>query len=290
MTADVERATRASRVQSGGGAWVRQTRAFARRYARELFRSRMVLFWSVGFPVGFYLLTIAVFLRGQGVPAEFMPYVKASTAVSYGMFGAVVASLNSFGQQLATDFEDGRYRQFRALPLAPSADLAGRLLAGGVLSLVSLAVVLVVAVPTGARFGLRSAAAVPVALLAVASFAVFWMVLAVVVSTAVRDTRYASVVTVSVALLSYFLTGYNGTDPASFQGPDVLLNWLPNTLATRLLAHGVVVPPDGSSVVTPPAVPDALTGLGVLAVYAAVSLAVALVVMRRFVYRTEVVA
>lgn len=82
------------------------------------------------FPVAVYLLTVTVFIDTSTVPETVVPYRKAGVAVSYGMFGAIVASLNSFGQQLAADFEADRYIQYRSLPLVPSADLAGRAVAG----------------------------------------------------------------------------------------------------------------------------------------------------------------
>jgi ABC-2 type transport system permease protein len=284
MATDTQTPSRASADRRQ--VWAGQARAFAERYARELFRNKVVLFWSVAFPVAFYLLTITVFIDTGAVPDTVVPYQKAGVAVSYGMFGAIVASLNSFGQQLAADFEADRYMQYRSLPLAPSADLAGRAVAGLALSVVAFVAVLVVAVPTGAAFSLRSAASVPVVVLAVLTFAVLWMMLAVVVATLVRDARYASVVTISIALGAYFLTGYNGTDPGAFAGPDWLLNWLPFTLATRLVSHNIVVFPDtgvlGSGSLL--SVPSLSFGVGLLAATALAAVAVGLLVMRHAVY------
>jgi len=275
-----------NRTRDGIAGWLRQSRAFAERYARELFRNKAVLFWSVAFPVAFYLLTITVFVDTSGIPGDALPYVKAGTAVSYGMFGAVIASLNSFGQQLAADFEADRYLQYRSLPLAPSADLAGRMVAGTLLSLVAFVAVVAVAVVTGAQFGLRGLVSAPLVLVAVVSFALVWMTVAVAVATLVRDTRYASIITISIALGSYFLTGYNGTDPSSFQGPDAVLTWLPNTAATRLVSHHVVVPPTGlADRAAALAVPDALFGFAQLVVYGGVAALVGVALMRRVVYR-----
>lgn len=267
------------------GGRVRQARAFAQRYARELFRNKAVLFWSVAFPVAFYLLTITVFIDTSGIPGDVLPYVKAGTAVSYGMFGAVIASLNSFGQQLAADFEADRYMQYRSLPLAPSADLAGRMVAGIALSAVAFLAVVVAAVATGAEFGIRSAVSVPLVLVAFITFTMVWMALAVAIAVLVEDTRYASIITISIALGSYFLTGFNGTNPNSFQGPVAVLNWLPNTAATRQVNEHVVVPPtslaDGAGAL---AVPDPLVALGQLTLYGLVATLAAMLLMRYVVY------
>lgn len=274
----------------GAGRYLAQAASFAERSVRELFRNRAVLFWSLVFPVGFYLLTITVFVDTTEIPSTVLPYVKAATAVGYGMFGAIVACLNAFGQQLAADLDDGRYRLYRSLPISPAADLVGRMVAGFVLSLAALVVAIGVAALTGGTFAVRSLTSIPIVVLAVLTFAIFWMVVAVIVATAVSDTRYAGIVTVSLALAAYFLTGYNGGDPSVFHGPDVLLNWLPNTLATRLVTHHLVVfqGEAGADVAASLPVPGDVFGLGVLGLYAIGSLLVGIAVMRRSLYGLEV--
>lgn len=265
--------------------WREQTAAFSRRYARELFRSKGVLFWTIAFPAGFYLLAIALFVP-EGVPDGQEGQIRAGMAISYGMFGAIIAALNSFSEQLGTDIEHDRYLQFRALSIAPTADLAGRMIAGTVLTVVAFVSVLMVSLPTGASYSLTSALSPVVVFLALVTFAVFWMTLAIAVSLAVTDSRYASIITVSVALVAYMLTGYNGVDTSIYHGPDVLLNVMPHTLSTRLLVDQFVGSSGGG--LTPPAVPTTGVGLTVLSAIALVSLAVAVVLMRRYLYRREV--
>lgn len=272
--------------RSGVGTWFRQAGGFTKRYARELFRDRAVLFWTIGFPVGFYLLSIQVFLGGD-VPAERVPTVRAGAAISYGVFGALIAALNSFSEQLGEDVEADRYLQFRALSVAPSADLAGRLTAGIGLCVVAFLAVLPVAALTGATFTLQSAASPVVVAVALGTFAVFWMVVAILVTVAVRNTRYASIVTVSLALVAYMLTGFNGTQPELYQGPDALLNVMPHTLSTRLITGHLV---EGSGAgIAPPALPGTSEGIAILAVLAFGSLAVGLAVVRRILYRQSAV-
>ena len=268
-----------------GGVWLRQSRAFAIRYARELFRSKAVLFWTIAFPVGFYLLTITV-----TIPAEAMGgnegAVKASVAISYGMFGAIVAALNSFCEQLGSDLAADRYQQFRSLSVAPTADLAGRLSAGLSLVFAAFLAVFPVALLTGATFSIASAATPVVVALALVTFGSFWMVVAIGVSVTVRNERYASIITVSLALIAYMLTGFNGTDTTTYHGPDWLLNVLPHTLATRLISAQLVADSGG---MTPPAVPGTAVGLGLLAVTAIAALAVGTGVVRRVLYNQTVV-
>lgn len=289
MSTDTAHATAtAERSRSGLDAWRNQVMGFALRYARELFRNKTVLFWTIAFPLGFYLLTITIFIDTQGIPAEALPYVKSGTAVTYGTFGAIIASLNSFGQQLAMDFEDDRYQLYRSLPIAPSADLVGRMVAGAVLSIVAFVVVVAGSLVTGGTFSLASIASIPLTAVAMLAFAIFWMVVAVLVTTAVRDARYASIVTVSMALALYFLTGYNGGNPDVFQGPDFVLNWLPNTLPTRLIAMEIAAPPAELTQEGALASPDPVIGTITLLGYAAIALVVGLAVMRRVVYKRGV--
>lgn len=289
MATDVHSHGAASGTARGRGrAWAGQARSFFARYARELVRNKTVLFWSLAFPVGFYLLTITVFVPVERIPADARPAVFGSTAISYGTFGAVIVSLNSFGTQLAADFEAGRYKQFRALPIAPTADMAGRMAAGTALALVSFLAVVLVSVPTGAAFAVRSPASLAVGLLAFLAFVVVWMVLATGLVSVVGDERYATIITVAVALLSYMLTGYNGTDPASYTGPDALLNYLPNTLPTRLLVYEFV--DVNASQLAPPALPGTAWGVGMLALYTLLALGVGVALVRTVVYKRGLIA
>jgi ABC-2 type transport system permease protein len=290
MSAETESPAQTSHGTSDRiGVWYGQARSFAERFARELFRNRTVLFWTIAFPVGFYILTITVFVDTGDIPAQYLPEVKAGIAIGYGMFGAIIASLNAFGQQLAADFEAGRYVQYRSLPLSPTADLAGRMIAGLALSLVAFGATLVAAVATGAEFALSSPVSIPVIAVALVTFAAFWMVASVLVSVVVREARYASIITVSIALVAYFLTGYNGTDPSVYAGPQAALNLMPHTLATRLVTDHAVQYGD-TSALTPPAIPDATFGIAVLVLYAVGALIVGSLVMRHVVYRKEVFA
>ena len=276
--------------QTGGGISTRtqQIASFTERGVRELFGNKAVLFWSIAFPVGFYLLTISLFIDTSQTPDGALPYVKAGTAVTYGTFGAIIASLNAFGQQLAMDFEEDRYELLRSLPVSASADLVGRMVAGIALSVLALLSVLGVAVLTDATFTLKSAISLPVVAVAILSFTVFWMVVAVAVTTLIQDSRYASIITVSMALALYFLTGFNGGNPSMFQGSEQLLNWLPNTLPTRLIVEHIAATPAQYTSPDRLAPPSADFGVAIMSVYAIVAFGVGLLIMRRGVYKRSV--
>lgn len=272
-------------------AWRGQARAFAERYLRVLARNRMVLFWAVGFPAGFYLLTITLFVDTSEIPAAALPATKATVAVGFGVFGALVVCLNAFSQHLVEDVEDGRYEQFRALPVSPTADLAGRMLASFAFAGAALLAVLAVGQATGAAYQLRSVASVPILLGSFAGFTVLCMTVALLVAVAVTDARYAGVIALSLVMIAYFVTGFNGTQPAMFAGDPALLNVLPNALATRVMVYHLVdVGSWSAGGLAPPGAPTGLGPIALLGVYGAVCALVATVVARRIVYRRGVSA
>lgn len=271
------------RVRNG---WIRQVWAFLDRNLREMRRSVAVLFWSMGFPAGFYLLTITVFLSTDQIPVETLPTVKATIAIGYGMFGATIVCLSAFSQQLVTDLEQKRYAQFRSLPIRPSADFVGRLAAGELFGIVAFGFVLAVSVATGAEYSLRGFASVPVLLVTLVLANLFWLVLALGIATLVRDVRYANIISMSVAMVGYFLTGYNGTSPGMFTGDPKLLNLLPNTLAARITLYQLLDITDWNAArLAPPAMPSDPTYLLLLAGYGIVVFAVGLVVTNRVLYQ-----
>ncbi|WP_423745839.1 ABC transporter permease (plasmid) [Haladaptatus sp. SPP-AMP-3] len=269
-----------------GSGWVRQMWAFVDRNLREMRRSLAVLVWSMGFPAGFYLLTINVFMPTDQIPADTLPTVKATVAVGYGMFGATVVCLNVFGQHLVTDLEQHRYAQFRSLPIRSSADLVGRLVAGELFGLAAFGFVLGVSVLTGAEYTLRGLGAVPVLLVALLLSNLVWLVLALGIATLVREARYANIISISVAMMGYFLTGYNGTSPGMFSGDPTLLNLLPNTLAARIAVYQLLDIGDWKQAgLAPPAMPSDPASLALLAGYGVVVLVVGFVVTNRVLYQ-----
>ncbi|XVH32601.1 ABC transporter permease [Haloferacaceae archaeon DSL9] len=262
----------------------RQVTAFVRRYLRTLTRDRTVLVWSLAFPAAFYLLTISVFVDLAAIPEAHHGSVKATTAISYGVFGAVIVCLTAFGGQLVSDLESGRYAAFRTLPLGPGTDLAGRFLAGLVAAGGAFLVVILVSLPTGATYAVDPIG-IPLAAGAFVASALVWMVVALGIAVGTKRARYANLISVSLALASYFGTGFNGTVPASFDGDADLLNVLPNTVTTRLLTARLVDVGDPVAAgLAPPALPTGWSVTGLLCGYVALFGGAAWVIARRVLY------
>ncbi|MDL0122501.1 MULTISPECIES: ABC transporter permease [Halobacterium] len=267
------------------GRLLEQTTAFAVRTLQTLRRNSAVAFWAVAFPAMFYLLSVSLFIDTGGMPAEVVSAVKATHAVSYGAFAALTVFLNTFSQSLVADVERGRYRQFRALPVSPTADFLGRFAAAYLFAVAAVLAVLGVGAVTGAAFTLRSAASIPVALLGLLALGLFAASIAVVLVAVVPDAKFASIVAVSVVMLAFFLTGYNGIQPGMLAGAADFVNVVPNALATRLAVHHLVAAGGWTQAgLAPPGAPTSMGHVALLAGYAVAGLALAVAATRRSLY------
>jgi ABC-2 type transport system permease protein len=268
-------------TRAGGTAWSRQSRAFAVRTLRELFRNRAALVWGLAAPA-FFFLVFGVLLGDPGVQ-------RGANAVVFGVFGAFSVSLVIFATALSADLKAKRYRKLRSLPISPTADLLGRFAGGLVLALVSFALVLTVGVALDGTLAVRSAVSIPVVLGALVLFCLLAMGGAVLVASVLDDGEYVVGVTNMLTLALFFLTGYNGLLPSMAPGPlGGLVNVLPNSLATRLAVYHLVPVNSGAGTpLVPPALPIGVESALLLGGYAVAGVVLGSVVMRRRIYDGE---
>lgn len=277
----------------GRPSWPRQVKSFSVRAIKELFRSKIALFWSIGWPVGWYFLTMALFIEvPEQVPADqvgtVMASIKASNAISFGIFGAFTVSLVTFANNFTDDLEEKRYRKLRSLPISPSADLTGRFLAGFLLGLVSFCSVLVAGFLDGAAFDPRSAISIPVTLLALFLFCIVGMSIAIMLATVIRKGEYLTAISNTVLIILFFITGFNGASPSMLpEGNRWIVNVLPNSLATRMQMYYMTDFSVEGTGLTPPAIPSGIEYVAILVGYAAVLLFCSTLVMRRVMYYGE---
>ncbi|WP_336034505.1 ABC transporter permease [Halobacterium yunchengense] len=275
-------------ARADAGLLVDQTTAFAARSLRTLRRNGAVVFWAVAFPAMFYLLSVYLFVDTSSMSAETAGVVKATNAVSYGTFAALTVFLNTFSQSLVADVEGGRYAQFRALPVSPSADFLGRFAAAYAFAVAAVLAVLGVGAATGAAYELHSLASIPVALLALFALGLFAASLAVVLVAVVPDAKFAGIVAISGVMLAFFLTGYNGVQPGMIADAAGFVNVVPNALATRLAVFHLVAVGDWTRAgLAAPGAPTSLGHHALLVAYAAVGVVLAVLATRRSLYRGE---
>lgn len=276
--------------------WLTQTKAFALRNLRAMLRTKATIIWGFGFPAFWYLLTSLLFLPdaedigGAATLAD----IKGATAVSLGLFGVLTVTLVAFASGLSRDLTEKRYRKLRSLPISPTADFAGRYVAGVIVAAISYALVLVVGLLDGANYALQGLGSIPIVVGSLLLFSLFGVSVAVVVTQLVNDSEFVVGITNAILLVSFFLTGYNGMTPTLLpEDTRWLVNVVPNSLASRLQAwHMTDTPktaPPGveSAGFVPPSLPVELPYLALLAAWAAVLAVTAAYLMDRAVYRGE---
>lgn len=276
--------------------WVIQTKAFALRNLRSMLRTKATIIWGFGFPAFWYFLTSLVFLPDSGDlgGATALGDVKGSTAVSLGLFGVLTVTLVAFAGGLSNDLTAKRYRKLRSLPVAPSADFAGRYLAGVAVAAVAYVLVLLVGLLDGATYTLRGPLSIPVIVGTFLLFSLVGVSVAVLVTRLVEDSELVVGITNAILLVSYFLTGYNGMNPGLLpEKSHWVINIAPNSLAARLQAwHMTDIPattPAGvqEAGLTPPALPVGVQFVGVLVLWALVLGSIATYLMDTAVYSGE---
>ena len=240
--------------------WFRQASAFAKRHLRVTARNKIAVALLVGYPVLWFVSTLWLFVED--------PQSTAITAigVGFGLFGALTATLAVFAGEFARDLQRDRYAKFRALPHAPSADIAGRFAAGTVVGSASYLATLVAAYLAGGTFEgwLSPAVWVPI-LLTLLAFCLIATSLAILVGSVLPKPEYMTVFAVVVALIAFYLTGQNGMVPWMIAGDGQFVNWLPNSLATRLQVVGWIEASGGETdFLTPPDAPSLVRHGGIL--------------------------
>lgn len=256
----------------------RQVRAFVLRSCRRLKHDRSALFWTVAAPMFYY----AFF----GLQAE-SPLARASTALVFGVFGALAASMFVFASNLGTDLRRGRYRKLRAMPVSPWADLVGRYLAGLAFGFTSFTAVLVVGLATGARFGGVTPLSIAAVVASLGLLCLIGTSAGMLAASVVQNSQRINAIGNAFVAGLFFLTGYNGLDPgilpASVRG---LVNVVPNSLATRLLVDALLPAMQDTDLVPPP-IPSGPEPYALLAAYVLVLTPISAVVMRRVIYDGE---
>ncbi|WP_436343433.1 ABC transporter permease [Natronorubrum sp. FCH18a] len=266
--------------------WTGQARAFTRRHVQQLRRNKLIVFLAVGWPVAWYFLTMAFFI--EGVPAGDLPYVKASQGITYGLFGAFTVTIAVFAGEFARDLEGDRYRKLRAMPVSPTADLAGRFAAGTALGGCSYLVTILAAAAHGGSFEVGQLHAIQFVILAL-SFVLFCtiaMALALLLALVITKPEHMTTISVVVVLMAFYLTGFNGTVPSLIGSDPAFVNYLPNSLATRMQI-AAWAGTENVDFMTPPEAPVSLEYGTLLVGYAVGLCALAVAIVRRFAYGGE---
>ena len=273
------------------GPAIGQARAFARRHIRVSLRDRAGLFWSLLWPTCWYLLTVYLLVIPQ-LPAdtssETLAVIKTTQAVTFGIFGALTVCLVGFAGELTRDLDEKRYRGLRSYPIVPEADLLGRFAGSVLLGSGAFAAVLIVGILDGAYIAPQYPWVITVITILVALVMLCGLCTAValVVVRLTNGRSQTNLVTLTIVMIAFFVTGFNGTQPWIIPGETIqgLLNIIPNTLATRVILDALVVAEWSHAGVVPPAMPSLTDAWGRIGGYLFFSGLIAVVLSRWWLY------
>jgi len=260
--------------------WWQQALAFTRRHVQQLVRSRVVLFLIVGWPLLWFALAVGLFVE------EADPNQIAAIGVQFGLFGALTVTLAVFSGEFARDLASDRYRKFRALPLAPTADLAGRFLAGSLVGALSYVATVVGAYVAGGQFTgwVYPSVWIPI-ILTLLVFCLIATSVAVVFAAVFPKPEYMTTIAVIGALIVFYITGQSRVVPWMIPGDPSFVNLVPNSLATRLQITAWIEAGAGTTeFMTPPPAPDLARHGSLLVGYAAGLVAVSIGTVRLVAY------
>jgi ABC-2 type transport system permease protein len=129
---------------------LRQISAAYAKVIKELLRARAALFWTMAWPIIWVI--IGSFSFTGGAPQEVVPYIRGSIATTMMVFALMIGGMSNLPASIAGDRENGLLSKLISMPIKPSRDFAGRILAVISLSLLAAALVMAIGVALGARF------------------------------------------------------------------------------------------------------------------------------------------
>lgn len=125
--------------------------AMFERTFKEFIRNRAVLFWTIGWPAIWLVLSSVLFT--SGTPEEWLPQTKGSFTISMIGFGLMTSGIANLAGNIARDKERGIYRKISSMPIKAQEDALGRLLGLLIFTFAGSLIVLVIGFLIGARFG-----------------------------------------------------------------------------------------------------------------------------------------
>jgi ABC-2 type transport system permease protein len=120
------------------------------RILRELLREKVVLFFTIVFPLFWVVMSITVF--STGIPSSVLPYYRGAYTVSMCTFALMIAGMADLPGNVAGDRTSGLLTKLKSMPVKPWKDFTGRILSFLTFSIVPIVIVLLVGVLLGAQF------------------------------------------------------------------------------------------------------------------------------------------
>jgi ABC-2 type transport system permease protein len=120
------------------------------RMLKELLREKVVLFWTIAWPLLWVILSVALF--STGIPDNVLPYYRGSYAISMCSFALMTVGMGDLPGNVAGDRTSGMLTKLKSMPFKPWRDFLGRILSFLTFSAIPIVVVLLVGSLLGAQF------------------------------------------------------------------------------------------------------------------------------------------
>jgi ABC-2 type transport system permease protein len=181
-----------------------QIQAIFTKTIKEFLREKVVLFWTVAWPILWVLLGSFAFTGGAS--QERLPYIRGSVTIPMMVFALMIAGMANIPSSIGQDRERGLLSKLRSMPLSPWKDFLGRFFALLTFSVMAVILVGAVGYAAGARIsgsfisGLESAGFLLVAVLASAG-------IGMLIGTFVKNVNGATMTGVGISVLSAAISG-----------------------------------------------------------------------------------
>lgn len=178
--------------------------AIFERTVKEFVREKIVLFWTVAWPILWVLLGCSVFTGGA--PKEVLPYVRGAVTIPMMIFALMMAGMANIPSSIGNDRERGLLSKLKSMPVHPWEDFLGRFLGLLVFSCAAVVLVGVVGYLVGARVsgsavdGVLSCGFLLVAMAASAG-------IGMVIGTVIKSVQGATMTGVGISVVSAAVSG-----------------------------------------------------------------------------------
>jgi ABC-2 type transport system permease protein len=174
------------------------------RIFKELLRDKVLLFWSVFFPIIYLLMANFIFMA-NALPSE-EASGKGFFTLSMVVYAIMIAGMVDIPAYIAHDRARGMLTKLKSMPVSQTKDFIGRLMAFLAFSLMAIVAVLLIGMLLGARFS-----ASPTSLAQSVGF-LFLPILAasgigLIIGTLISSEQGAVYSGIGIALITAFISG-----------------------------------------------------------------------------------
>jgi len=175
------------------------------RIIKEFLRDKVMVFWSIFFPIIWLIMANVVFLA-NAPESKATPFRGAFT-ISMIVHAVMIAGMVDLPGNIAADRNRGMLSKLKSMPVNQFKDFLGRILAFLVFSLIAIAAVLLIGMILGAKFS-----ATEIGLLQSIGYLLLLILtssgIGLILGTLVKDEQGAVYTGIGVALITSFSQEY----------------------------------------------------------------------------------